>query len=133
MTIRQSGMKVALARCLAMRGSDYDVGESELNSLGYRLLYVDRNAGEAVAIFKLNTIEHPESSNALDSLGEGYQVNRERDLAIASYESALEARSFKWTCGRNVKGPAAQTLAPVINLHSWSCWSLGPSCRPRLA
>ena len=91
MTIHESGMKVALARYQAMKsGSEYDLGESELNTLGYQLLYVDRNAGEAVAIFKLNTIEHPQSSNTFDSLGEAYQVNRERDLAIASYESALK-------------------------------------------
>ena len=90
-TIHASGMKVALERYQSMkRGNGYDVGESELNTLGYQLLYVDRNAGEAVAIFELNSVEHPESSNALDSLGEAYQVSRERDLAIASYESALK-------------------------------------------
>ena len=90
-TIHESGMKVALARYQAMKkGSEYELAESELNTLGYQLLYVDRNASEAVAIFKLNSIEHPESSNALDSLGEAYQVNRERDLATASYESALK-------------------------------------------
>jgi tetratricopeptide (TPR) repeat protein len=91
MTIHESGMNVALARYQAMKsGSEYDLGESELNTLGYQLLYGDRNAGEAVAIFKLNSIEHPESSNAFDSLGEAYQVNGERDLAIASYKSALK-------------------------------------------
>ena len=89
MTIHESGMNAALARYQAMKsGSEYDLGESELNILGYQLLYGDRNAGEALAIFKLNSIEHPESSNAFDSLGEAYQVNGERDHAVASYESA---------------------------------------------
>jgi tetratricopeptide (TPR) repeat protein len=44
---------------------------------------------DAVAIFKLNAIEHPFSSNAFDSLGEAYRANSERSLAIISYKKAI--------------------------------------------
>jgi hypothetical protein len=44
---------------------------------------------DAIAIFKLNAIEHPASSNAFDSLGEAYARNGERVLAIKSYLRAV--------------------------------------------
>jgi D-alanyl-D-alanine-carboxypeptidase/D-alanyl-D-alanine-endopeptidase len=72
------------------RSEDYDFGESELNTLGYQLLYGDKRVNDAIAIFKLNTTEHPVSSNAFDSLGEAYRQNGERDLAISSYQTAVK-------------------------------------------
>jgi hypothetical protein len=60
-----------------------------LNTLGYQLLYGDRRVGDAIAIFKLNAIKHPWSSNAFDSLGEAYRVNGERNLAIINYRLAM--------------------------------------------
>jgi len=38
----------------------------------------------------LNTKEHPTSSNAFDSLGEAYRKNGNKNLAIKSYENAIE-------------------------------------------
>ncbi len=90
-TIHESGINAALQMFYAFKKSksaDYDLGESELNTLGYQLLYGDRRVSDAVAIFKLNAIEHPLSSNAFDSLGEAYRVNGERNLAIISYTKA---------------------------------------------
>jgi Flp pilus assembly protein TadD len=72
------------------RNADYDLGESELNTLGYQLLYADKRLSDAISIFKLNTTEHPTSSNAFDSLGEAYQRNGEKALAINSYETAVK-------------------------------------------
>jgi CubicO group peptidase (beta-lactamase class C family) len=92
-TIHGSGIQVALQMFDALKNSkrgDYDLGESELNTLGYQLLYGDRRASEAIAIFKLNTMEHPASSNAFDSLGEAYGANGEKDLAISSYKMAVK-------------------------------------------
>jgi CubicO group peptidase (beta-lactamase class C family) len=89
--IRESGIQAALQVYDALRnGNDYDVGESELNLLGYQLLYGDKRAGDAIVIFKLNTTEHPKSSNAFDSLGEAYRRNGQRDLAIESYRAAIK-------------------------------------------
>lgn len=89
-TIHESGILKALQQYQVLkRGDEYDLGESELNSLGYQLLYRDRNASGAIDIFKLNSTRHPLSSNAFDSLGEAYQVNGERRRAIVSYEIAV--------------------------------------------
>jgi CubicO group peptidase (beta-lactamase class C family) len=91
-TIHESGINAALQMFYALKNGksgDYDLGESELNTLGYQLLYGDRRVSDAVAIFKLNANEHPVSSNAFDSLGEAYRVNGERNLAIISYTKAV--------------------------------------------
>jgi CubicO group peptidase (beta-lactamase class C family) len=88
--IHESGIQKALRQYkILKRGDEYDLGESELNSLGYQLLYRDRNVSAAIDIFKLNSTGHPFSSNAFDSLGEAYQVNGERRHAIVSYGLAL--------------------------------------------
>ena len=89
-TIHESGIRAALEQYRTLkRSGDYDLGESELNTLGYQLLYGDRRANDAIAVFKLNAMEHPVSSNAFDSLGEAYRVNGETDLAIISYRFAI--------------------------------------------
>jgi len=91
-TIHESGINAALQMFHALKKSDsgdYDLGESELNTLGYQLLYGDRRASEAVEIFRLNAMEHPISSNAFDSLGEAYAKDGDRVLAIKSYATAV--------------------------------------------
>ncbi len=90
--IHESGIQAALQQYSALKkakSDDIDLGESELNTLGYQLLYGDRRVDDAIAIFRLNTMEHPASSNAFDSLGEAYAVHGERDLAVESYETAV--------------------------------------------
>lgn len=91
--IHESGIDAAMKMFAALRhdqSSDYDFGESELNTLGYQLLYGDKRARDAIAIFKLNTAEHPTSSNAFDSLGEAYRQNGGKDLASSSYRTAVK-------------------------------------------
>jgi CubicO group peptidase (beta-lactamase class C family) len=91
-TIHESGIQAALQLYDALKNAksdDYDIGESELNTLGYQLLYGDHCVSDAIAIFKLNAMEHPWSSNASDSLGEAYARSGERDLAIKSYAMAV--------------------------------------------
>ena len=68
---------------------EYDFGEMELNTLGYRLLQTKKVA-EAIEIFKLNVEVYPQSSNVYDSLGEGYKVHGDKELAIANYKTSLE-------------------------------------------
>ena len=88
--IHESGIAAALTAYGQLKGSfDYDVGESELNTLGYQLLYADAKPSDAIAILELNTTEHPGSSNAFDSLGEAYQVKGDGNRAVSSYEVAL--------------------------------------------
>jgi CubicO group peptidase (beta-lactamase class C family) len=92
-TIHESGIQAALQMYDSLKNqknADYDLGESELNTLGYQLLYGDRRPSDAIASFKLNTTEHPDSSNAFDSLGEAYRTNGEKHLAIISYQTAVK-------------------------------------------
>lgn len=90
--IRNSGVPAAMNTYNDLKNGqspDYDLGETELNALGYQLLYADKRANDAIVVFKLNAIEHPTSSNAFDSLGEAYRQNGEKDLAAISYQAAI--------------------------------------------
>ncbi len=88
--IRESGVQKAFGEFRQLKdGNEFDLGEGELNALGYRVLYGDRNAAGAIEIFRLNAREHPLSSNAYDSLGEAYQVSGDRAGAIVSYTKAV--------------------------------------------
>jgi len=92
-TIHDSGIQAAINAYNDLKKEksvDYDLGESELNTLGYQLLYTDKRVSDAIAIFTLNTTEHPSSSNAFDSLGEAYRQHGERELAISSYQTAVK-------------------------------------------
>lgn len=62
--------------------------ENALNRLGYEFL--PGAPDTAIAVFQLNVETHPESSNAYDSLGEGYMVKGDRQQAIQNYEKSLE-------------------------------------------
>ena len=68
---------------------EYDFREPELNTLGYNLLQRGR-AADAVEVFKLNVELFPQSSNAYDSLGEGYAVAGNKELALVNYRKSLE-------------------------------------------
>jgi TolA-binding protein len=69
--------------------SEYDFGETELNQLGYQLLQT-KKVSDAIEIFKLNVEMYPLSSNAYDSLGEGYMTRGDKELSIAAYKKSLE-------------------------------------------
>jgi len=66
----------------------YEVSESQLNALGYRLLQ-DVKTELAIGIFELDVSEHPESANAYDSLGEAYAASGEKEPAIRNCEKYL--------------------------------------------
>lgn len=88
------GTDGAIALYNEMKTGDYkiyrlDVGEGQLNTLGYRLLGNNKRK-EAIKIFKLVVSEYPESYNAYDSLGEAYMMAGEKELAIKNYEKSLE-------------------------------------------
>lgn len=92
--VESRGVEQAIERFHKMKAvsrtiSRYDVGEAEINTLGYKLLNAGRTA-EAIAIFKLNVAEHPGSSNAYDSLGEAYMKQDDTPKAIENYRKSLE-------------------------------------------
>ena len=92
-TISKQGLQAGMKTYESLRSANdaiYDFTESELNSLGYQLLYGNRKTSEAIEVFKLNTVTYPKSSNAFDSLGEAYQVRGDKELAIKNYRKAIE-------------------------------------------
>ena len=60
-----------------------------MNSFGYQLLGI-KKVKEAIKIFKLNIEEYPDAFNPYDSLGEGYMIDGQRELAIKNYAKSLE-------------------------------------------
>lgn len=66
--------------------------ESRVNSLGYQLLSA-KKINDAVQIFEVNARMHPKSSNAYDSLGEGYADAGENQRAIEAYRRSVELNS----------------------------------------
>ena len=63
--------------------------EHVLNGAGYDHLREGRT-DDAVAVFELNVLLFPESSNVYDSLGEGYLAAGREAEALASYRRSLE-------------------------------------------
>ena len=66
----------------------FRLAEAEVNRWGYRVLELGQPQ-QAVEIFKLNVGLYPESANAFDSLGEGYEAAGAPALAIPSYRRSL--------------------------------------------
>ncbi len=90
--IRREGLPAALERfreILADERAAYDLGEEQLNTLGYRFLAAEK-AAVARTLFELNVENHPRSSNARDSLGEACEALGDRAAARRAYEVALE-------------------------------------------
>ena len=65
------------------------VNEDLLNEVGYDLLNQGKN-DVALAAFRLNVAEHPQSGNSYDSLGEAYARTGDRKQAQAAYKKSLE-------------------------------------------
>ena len=65
------------------------VSEEMLNDVGYQLLGGGKT-NEAIAAFKLNATEHPNSGNVYDSLGEAYAAAGKTKDAKAAYEKSLK-------------------------------------------
>lgn len=68
---------------------DFNLAESELNTLGYYLLEHGKNA-EALEIFKLNTVEFPQSWNVFDSYAEALEGAGQKNEAIKNYKRSIE-------------------------------------------
>lgn len=70
-------------------GYKIDIPENVLNTMGYRALGQKKN-DLAIEFFKHNLKLYPASSNVYDSLGEGYEAAGKLDLAMKSYQIAVE-------------------------------------------
>lgn len=87
---RDEGIERAEGELLRLRRSPGapDLGEGDLNSLGYALLE-GGDTDAAILIFRLNARLYPESANVHDSLGEAYLRAGRLDEAEREYRWAL--------------------------------------------
>jgi len=69
-------------------GGNSTAPEAIVNELGYQYLRAGKTS-EALAAFRLNAEQYPESANVWDSLGEGLQKAGNRSEALASYRKAV--------------------------------------------
>jgi len=67
----------------------YANGEAQVNRLGYELLS-RKQIDQAIEVFKLNVVEFPESTYSFDSLADAYAARGDKELAIKSYQRAVE-------------------------------------------
>ena len=63
--------------------------ERTINSLGYAFLQ-EKDPSSAVVLFKLNTKAYPDSANAWDSLGDGYEATNAIQDARMAYARSVE-------------------------------------------
>lgn len=61
--------------------------EADINGYGYQLLGSGKT-DEAIAIFRKNVKDHPQSWNTYDSLGEAYERKGDKKLAAENYRKA---------------------------------------------
>jgi tetratricopeptide (TPR) repeat protein len=63
--------------------------EVEINQAGYNLLGQNK-VDEAIALFRRNVQEHPDSWNTYDSLAEAYALKGDKAQAVTNYQRAFE-------------------------------------------
>lgn len=91
-TYQKDGAAAAVAQYRELKKSkpdSYNFAESELNTLGYRLLSTGKTE-DAIEIFKLNVEMFPDASNPYDSLGEAYLAAGNKELALKNYRKSVE-------------------------------------------
>jgi CubicO group peptidase (beta-lactamase class C family) len=65
------------------------ISEDQMNNLGYELLAL-KHREDALAVFKQNVTDHPDSANVYDSLAEAYEVIGDKSAAVVNFEKSLE-------------------------------------------
>ena len=87
--IYEKGLDAAMKDFEKLKASkEYILRENELNAVGYQFMGTGK-LKEAIAVFKLNVDEFPESSNVYDSLGEAYMNDGNKQLAIENYKKSV--------------------------------------------
>jgi tetratricopeptide (TPR) repeat protein len=71
--------------------------EGTLIGFAYDELEDPNKVGDAIELFKMAVKYYPGSSNAFDSLGDGYAKAGNRSLAIDAYRHAIELHSSDYT------------------------------------
>ncbi|MCW5515491.1 serine hydrolase [Muriicola sp. Z0-33] len=89
--IERDGLTAALDTYSELKKSPidiYDFSENELNDLGYYFL-ARKELENALAVFKLNIENYPNSSNVYDSYGEAFMEKGNKEKAIENYEKSV--------------------------------------------
>lgn len=91
---RKGGLPAALTRYRELRDrfygkAGYNFGESSLSAFGQELLALKDTEG-ALAVWRLNTAQFPQSGTAWSSLADGYLAAGKTTLAEISFRKALE-------------------------------------------
>jgi nicotinamidase-related amidase len=69
---------------------EYDItAPNQLNIIGYNLIFKGRLV-DAIIVMKANLRLFPEEPNCYDSLGDAYERNSQKDLALSHYEKACQ-------------------------------------------
>lgn len=90
--LEEHGLKAAIDEYYSHQESspdEYNFDMWELNYLGNRLAELGR-LDEAIAIFKLNVTQFPESPRVYSELGDAYHLSGDIEQAEAHYRNALE-------------------------------------------
>ncbi len=88
--IEKEGIPAALEYYKGIKDSTgYYLDEREMNRTGYEFLQAGK-VNEAAAVFKLNTIAFPKSSNVYDSYGEALMVLGNKPEAIENYKKSVK-------------------------------------------
>ena len=86
----KDGIPAALEYYKGIKDSTgYYLNENEMNATGYQFLQAGK-VKEAAAIFKLNTIAFPKSSNVYDSYGEALMALGNKTEAIENYKRSVQ-------------------------------------------
>jgi CubicO group peptidase (beta-lactamase class C family) len=90
-TLNKSGIVAAVAQYREMKqtGSRPDLGLMQMTRLATELLNQKRMS-EAIEILKLNVEAFPKAANLLNTLANAYRDAGEKELAIQTYERALQ-------------------------------------------
>ena len=90
--VKVNGVQAAILDYYRLRqrnADEYNFDLSELNTLGYTLLYEHDQIPAAIEIFKLNVQMFPDAFQTYESLGEAFEVNKQWDDALMQYERSL--------------------------------------------
>ncbi|MCC1484869.1 tetratricopeptide repeat protein [Winogradskyella immobilis] len=93
--LKEANYEKALEGFLKIKEKDSTsefIQQYKFNRIGYRFLR-DKKHEDAVAIFKMNTILHPNSPNVYDSLGDGYLATGDSLNAYNNYLKSYDLNS----------------------------------------
>ncbi len=84
---------------------DFSPPEYLVNRVGYSMLQSknEDDKNKALAFFKLNTENFPDSYNAFDSLGEAYEMLGDKENAVIHYKKSLELHPGNEHAGMKLK------------------------------